>query len=103
VGGAIIVFLGLALSQLISPEWLMKEKKWEYQLTQSGYLSSVIVGISFAAGWTPCIGPILGSVLGLFTREIQACLSLPAWHPHRCRKEKGGNGMFEKYGSVLLY
>lgn len=63
VGGAIIVFLGLVLSQLIKPKWLMMEKKWEYQLSHSGYLGSVLVGISFAAGWTPCIGPILGSVL----------------------------------------
>ena len=30
-----------------------------------GYLGSVLVGMAFAAGWTPCIGPILGGILGL--------------------------------------
>lgn len=63
VGGAILVFLGLVLSQLIKPQWLMREKKWEYHHSESSYLGSLLVGISFAAGWTPCIGPILGSIL----------------------------------------
>lgn len=63
LGGAIIVIMGLFLSQLINPKWLMMDKKWEYHQNKASYLGSTLVGISFAAGWTPCIGPILGSVL----------------------------------------
>lgn len=62
-GGAIIVIMGMVLSGLLRPQWLMMEKKWEYHHNKAGYLGSTLVGVSFAAGWTPCIGPILGSVL----------------------------------------
>jgi cytochrome c-type biogenesis protein len=76
IGGAIIILMGLSLSGLLTPKWLMMEKKWEYRKTGVGYGGSVLVGISFAAGWTPCIGPILASVLVMSADQPSAGLAL---------------------------
>jgi cytochrome c-type biogenesis protein len=69
VGGIIVMLMGFALSGLIKTKWLMMERKWHYQRKRVGYVTSVLIGISFAAGWTPCIGPILASVLVLTATE----------------------------------
>ena len=76
IGGGIIILMGLSLSGLPNPKWLMMEKKWEYRQTRVGYGGSVLVGISFAAGWTPCIGPILASVLVMSANQPSAGLAL---------------------------
>ena len=65
VGGIIVIVMGLTLTGLVKLKWLMMERKWEYRGKKAGYITSVLIGISFAAGWTPCIGPILASVLVL--------------------------------------
>ncbi|WP_370541807.1 cytochrome c biogenesis CcdA family protein [Alicyclobacillus sp. SO9] len=75
-GGIIIVIMGLFLSGLISPKWLFQERKWHYKQRKTSYVGSVLVGISFAAGWTPCIGPILASVLVLSATESSLGISL---------------------------
>lgn len=76
IGGGLVVLMGLSLSGLLNPKWLMMEKKWEYRQTRVGYGGSVLVGISFAAGWTPCIGPILASVLVMSANQPSAGLAL---------------------------
>ena len=63
IGVIIVILMGLHLSGLVSLKWLMIEKKWGVGNKKTGYLGSVLVGISFAAGWSPCIGPILSGVL----------------------------------------
>lgn len=64
--GAIFIFImGLFLTGIIQPVFLMKERKIPLMSKQFGYFGSMFVGIGFAAGWTPCIGPILSSVLTL--------------------------------------
>jgi cytochrome c-type biogenesis protein len=65
VGAIIIVFFGLVVMGFISPEFLMKDKKMKFQSRPTGYLGSVLIGIGFAAGWTPCMGPILAGVIAL--------------------------------------
>lgn len=76
IGGGIVILMGLSLSGLLTPKWLMMEKKWEYSQTKVGYGGSVLVGISFAAGWAPCIGPILASVLVMSATQPAAGLAL---------------------------
>ncbi|HZK54904.1 MAG TPA: cytochrome c biogenesis protein CcdA [Desulfosporosinus sp.] len=76
IGGGIVLLMGLSLSGLLTPKWLMMEKKWEYRKTSASYGGSVLVGISFAAGWTPCIGPILASVLVMSANQPSAGLAL---------------------------
>jgi len=66
VGGLVMVFFGLALAGLIRLPFLVTEHRVSLRTKPRwGYLSSLLVGVSFAAGWTPCIGPILGSILTL--------------------------------------
>ncbi|WP_439097678.1 cytochrome c biogenesis CcdA family protein [Ferroacidibacillus organovorans] len=76
VGGVVVIIMGLALSGLLTPKWLMMEKRWEYKGKKTGYFGSVLVGISFAAGWSPCIGPILGAVLVLSASQSAYGVSL---------------------------
>jgi cytochrome c-type biogenesis protein len=45
--------------------FLMRDRRVQFARKPEGYLGSVVVGLAYAAGWTPCIGPILGSVLTL--------------------------------------
>ncbi|RLB73724.1 MAG: cytochrome c biogenesis protein CcdA, partial [Deltaproteobacteria bacterium] len=44
-------------------KFLEREKRFEFHDKPLGYVGSILVGIAFAAGWTPCIGPILASIL----------------------------------------
>jgi len=66
IGGVFIIFFGLYLMKLIEPKFLQREyklnikKKFKYK-----YLTAFIFGATFAVGWTPCIGAILGAILTL--------------------------------------
>ncbi|MBI3585236.1 MAG: cytochrome c biogenesis protein CcdA [Nitrospinae bacterium] len=63
VGGVIIIILGLYFMGVMKLKFLMSEKRVQIQNKPAGYLGTFLVGVAFAAGWTPCIGPILGSIL----------------------------------------
>ncbi len=65
LGGVLIAVMGLFLMGVIQPAFMMREKRFEITRKRSGYIGSLLIGIGFAAGWTPCVGPILGSVLTL--------------------------------------
>jgi cytochrome c-type biogenesis protein len=65
IGAIVIIFFGLVVMGFISPTFLMKDKKVRFQSRPTGYLGSVLIGIGFAAGWTPCMGPILAGVIAL--------------------------------------
>ncbi|MGH9391838.1 MAG: cytochrome c biogenesis CcdA family protein [Vicinamibacteria bacterium] len=62
-GGVLIVLFGIYLTGVIPIPALSRERKFQLTRKPLGILGSVLVGITFAAGWTPCIGPILGSIL----------------------------------------
>ncbi len=63
VGGVLIVLLGLHLTGVIRFGALLRERRIQLANRPAGYLGAVGIGIVFAAGWTPCIGPVLGAVL----------------------------------------
>jgi cytochrome c-type biogenesis protein len=65
LGAIVIVFFGFVIVGVLKPEVFMKEKRYEFRNRPSGYFGSVLIGIAFAAGWTPCTGPILMSVIAL--------------------------------------
>ncbi|MGG7618960.1 cytochrome c biogenesis CcdA family protein [Bacillus coreaensis] len=65
LGAIVIVFFGFVIIGILKPESLMREKRYEFKHRPSGYFGSVLIGIAFAAGWTPCTGPILMSVIAL--------------------------------------
>jgi cytochrome c-type biogenesis protein len=62
IGGILIILLGIHFILQIFP-FLQIEKRFEMKRKPLGYLGSFFVGIVFAAGWTPCIGPILSTIL----------------------------------------
>lgn len=63
VGGTLIVVFGLHTLGVFKIKLLYREKRFLYFDKIKGPFSSVIMGMAFAAGWTPCIGPILSSIL----------------------------------------
>ena len=64
-GGIIIIIFGIHFMQLIQIPLLNQELRVQVQNYKPGVIGSYIIGLSFAFGWTPCIGPILGSVLSV--------------------------------------
>ncbi len=64
-GGVLVILFGLYLLGVPGPRFLMRERKIELARKPLGYLGSAVVGITFGAAWTPCIGPILGAILTL--------------------------------------
>jgi cytochrome c-type biogenesis protein len=66
VGGVIIVLFGVHTLGLIQVPFLYQERRLEVRKkSELGYLSSLLMGIFFSAGWVPCVGPILAGILGL--------------------------------------
>jgi cytochrome c-type biogenesis protein len=63
IAGIFIVFMGLFVAGWINIPTLMKERRLHYSKKPAGFLGTFFVGLGFAAGWTPCIGPIFGSIL----------------------------------------
>lgn len=70
IGGAILIFMGLHLLGVINLGFMNREYTVNTKESPNpGYGRSLLLGMTFAAGWTPCIGPILGSIIGLSVIE----------------------------------
>jgi cytochrome c-type biogenesis protein len=70
IGGVLVILFGLYLLGVLRPAFLMRERRIDLARKPLGYFGSGIVGFTFGAAWTPCIGPILGAILTLAaTRE----------------------------------
>src|SRR4026207_2464407 len=65
IGGVIIIAFGLQLIGLLKISALYKDTRFFSDDKPRGMAGSFTLGIAFAAGWTPCIGPILGGIIGL--------------------------------------
>ncbi len=66
IGGAIIIFFGLYLMGFFKIKFLEYDHKINIKTKfRSRYLTSLFFGFAFAVGWTPCVGPVLGGILGL--------------------------------------
>lgn len=63
IAGVFILVMGLFVGGWINIPSLMKERRLQYSKKSVGYIGTFFVGLGFAAGWTPCIGPIFGSIL----------------------------------------
>ncbi len=63
-GGLVIIFFGLYLTGLITVSWFEQEHKMSITGIRSRHLTAFLFGVAFAAGWTPCVGPALGAILG---------------------------------------
>jgi cytochrome c-type biogenesis protein len=65
VGGILIIVFGLYIAGLLRLPFLARYQQIQLRSKPSGLVGSWLVGVTFAIGWTPCVGPILGSILSL--------------------------------------
>ncbi|VXC34936.1 cytochrome c-type biogenesis protein CcdA; thiol-disulfide oxido-reductase [Bacillus sp. 349Y] len=80
IGAILIVFFGLVVSGLLKFNFLMKDNRIQFKRRPSGYVGTMLIGIGFAAGWTPCTGPILAAVISLGVTDPNAGLFYMAWY-----------------------
>jgi cytochrome c-type biogenesis protein len=65
VGGVLIIVFGLYIAGVLRIGIFGRTAAWQIKEKPAGYLGSFAVGVTFAIGWTPCVGPILGAILSL--------------------------------------
>jgi len=65
ISAVLIILMGLFLLGVFQPHLLMKERKMNVGWRPAGYVGSFVFGVGFSAGWSPCVGPILSSILML--------------------------------------
>lgn len=63
IGGVFLIAIGLFLIGIFQPKFLMQEKRFSWNRRSINYFSSLLIGVIFSAGWTPCIGPIFSSII----------------------------------------
>jgi cytochrome c-type biogenesis protein len=76
VGGVLVIIFGIFITGVFNLSFLMRERKFHLSGRPAGYIGAAVVGVVFAAGWTPCIGPILGSILLYATSQGSTTLGL---------------------------
>ncbi|MGE7779004.1 cytochrome c biogenesis CcdA family protein [Peribacillus sp. NPDC097264] len=75
IGAILIVLFGLFIVGIFQPKYLMKDSRFEFKNRPGGYLGSILIGLAFAAGWTPCAGPLLGTVMTLGVTNPSAAMN----------------------------
>ena len=63
IGGAVVTLLGLFMMGLAKLPWLQREFRLHFNIDGGRPVAAYVIGIAFAFGWTPCIGPVLGAIL----------------------------------------
>jgi cytochrome c-type biogenesis protein len=65
LGGLLIIVFGLYIAGLLNVGLFSRTQQWQIREKPAGFVGSFLVGVTFAIGWTPCVGPILGAILSL--------------------------------------
>ncbi len=68
-GGALIIIFGLYMLGVFNFAFMMKDTRLHLSDKPLGYFGTLLVGITFGAGWSPCIGPILGAIMTMAATE----------------------------------
>lgn len=63
VGGAIVILFGLFLIGLLNFSWFQQDLRFHTNIKGGRPLAAYVLGLAFAFGWTPCVGPVLGAIL----------------------------------------
>ncbi len=82
LGGVVIALFGLYMVGVLKLPALMRERRVQLSSKPAGLVGSVLVGVAFGAGWTPCVGPVLASILlyaGTTTTMVRGMLLLGAY------------------------
>ena len=69
IAGAVVIVMGLAMAGLVSPQLLARERRLHVSPARLGAFAPPVMGMAFAFGWTPCIGPVLAAVLSIAAAE----------------------------------
>src|SRR5437899_710447 len=83
VGGALIVIFGLYIAGVFRLGIFGRTAQWQISEKPAGYLGTLLVGVTFAIGWTPCVGPILGAILSLAGTAETVSRGVGCWSPTR--------------------
>ncbi|MGD0281014.1 MAG: cytochrome c biogenesis protein CcdA [Dissulfurispiraceae bacterium] len=75
-GGILTIIFGLFIAGFLKLDFLMREMRFHIDKGPAGYVGAYFIGMSFAAGWTPCIGPILGTILIYASSKASATYGL---------------------------
>lgn len=65
ISGLIIILMGLHFTGLLKLGLLYRQARYEHEVRPAGFLGAYVIGLAFAFGWTPCIGPVLAAILAL--------------------------------------
>jgi cytochrome c-type biogenesis protein len=65
IAGLAVIVFGLHMMGILRLEWLYRERRAQTRVKPAGLLGAGVVGVAFAFGWTPCIGPILAGILAI--------------------------------------
>ncbi len=65
IAGVVVILFGLHTMGLLRINWLYSEKRVQVERKPRGLIGAFLVGLAFAFGWTPCIGPILAGILAI--------------------------------------
>jgi len=65
IAGGVIILFGLHMTGLVPIRALYRDTRFHFQINQYSFVSSLLIGAGFALGWSPCIGPILATILTL--------------------------------------
>jgi cytochrome c-type biogenesis protein len=69
VGGALVIVFGLYMLGVFNFAFMQRDTRLHLSHKPLGYFGTLVVGIAFGAGWSPCIGPILGAILTMAANE----------------------------------
>jgi len=74
ISGAVMLGMAMFLigSLFLQAPWLYQERRFHPQVDRFGHFAPVVMGAAFAFGWSPCLGPILGSILGIAATQDRA-------------------------------
>lgn len=116
--GVVLTFFGLLTLGFVPLTFLQRDLRAHFSVKPPGYLGSLLVGVAFGAGWTPCVGPILGGILlvastsgsalqgglllGAYSLGFAVPFIIAAQALPNIRKLTRYTGLIEKVGGVLL-
>jgi cytochrome c-type biogenesis protein len=69
--GVLLLAFGLQMTGILKLSWFYRERRFEVRQKEAGVLRSFLLGMAFAFGWTPCVGPVLGAVLTMAASQGQ--------------------------------